>query len=48
MTSNNIKVAIKVRPLIAREKNDNLPSQWTVSENSIKSINKEHEMSFGK
>ena len=49
MTSNNIKVCIKIRPLIQREKNDNLPSLWSVvEENTIKSNNKEYKLSFGK
>ena len=49
MTSNNIKVSIKVRPLIQREKNDNLPSLWSlIDENTIKSNNKEYKLSFGK
>ncbi|XP_070496798.1 uncharacterized protein [Chironomus tepperi] len=47
MTSNNIKVSIKIRPLIQREKNDNLPSLWSlIDENTIKSNNKEYKLSF--
>ncbi|XP_015116662.1 kinesin-related protein 4 [Diachasma alloeum] len=33
--SDNIKVAIKVRPLIKREKKDNLPVQWAIDNNKI-------------
>ncbi|KAL6443574.1 hypothetical protein ACFW04_001608 [Cataglyphis niger] len=33
--SDSIKVAIKVRPLIKREKDENLPLQWVVQENNI-------------
>ncbi|PBC32053.1 Centromere-associated protein E [Apis cerana cerana] len=39
--SDSIKVAIKVRPLIKREKDDNLSIQWTVQENSIVSTDLE-------
>lgn len=39
--SDSIKVAIKVRPLIKREKDDNLPIQWTVQENTIVSTDPE-------
>lgn len=39
--SDSIKVAIKVRPLIKREKDDNLPIQWIVQENSIVSTDLE-------
>lgn len=39
--STNIKVAIKVRPLIKREKDDSLPIQWIVQENSIVSTDPE-------
>lgn len=47
MTS--IKVAIKVRPLIEREKEENRQSLWTVfDEKTIKTQNKEHVLSFGK
>jgi hypothetical protein len=49
MTSNNIKVCIKIRPLIQREKNENLQPLWSlVDENTIKSHNKEYKLSFGK
>ncbi|RLU20803.1 hypothetical protein DMN91_007417 [Ooceraea biroi] len=34
----NIKVAIKVRPFIKREKDENLPIQWSVHGNSIVAI----------
>ncbi|XP_063985687.1 uncharacterized protein LOC135166895 [Diachasmimorpha longicaudata] len=33
--SDNIKVAIKVRPLIKREERDNLPEQWAIDNNKI-------------
>uniref|UniRef100_A0ABD2XNB7 Kinesin motor domain-containing protein n=1 Tax=Trichogramma kaykai TaxID=54128 RepID=A0ABD2XNB7_9HYME len=33
--SDSIQVAIKVRPLIRREKDENLPIQWLVSDNTI-------------
>lgn len=33
--SDSIKVAIKVRPLIKREKDENLPMQWMVQGNNI-------------
>ncbi|KAG7207970.1 hypothetical protein KM043_009552 [Ampulex compressa] len=39
--SDSIKVAIKVRPLIKREKNENLPIQWQVQENSIVAVDTE-------
>lgn len=39
MSTNNIKVAIKVRPLIPREKKRHVEEQWTVTENSIVSLN---------
>lgn len=39
--SDSIKVAVKVRPLIKREKDDNLPIQWTVQGNSIVSTDPE-------
>lgn len=35
MADNNIKVVIKVRPLIKREIDDSLQKQWTVSDNTI-------------
>jgi hypothetical protein len=43
-----IKVFIKVRPLIQREKNENASSLWAVSNNSIKSIDKQYDLRFGK
>lgn len=47
MTS--IKVVIKVRPLIQREKDENLKSQWCiVDENTMKSDNKQYNLTFGK
>lgn len=33
--SDNIKVAIRVRPLISREKNEKLREQWEVQDNSM-------------
>ena len=36
--SDSIQVAIKVRPLIKREKDDNLPIQWAVVDNAIAPI----------
>lgn len=39
--SNSIKVAIKVRPLIKREKEENLLIQWMTQENSITAIDAE-------
>lgn len=33
--ADNIKVVIKVRPLIKREIDDSLQKQWTVSDNTI-------------
>lgn len=33
--SDSIKVAIKVRPLIKREEDENLPIQWVVQGNTI-------------
>ncbi|XP_033359443.1 centromere-associated protein E-like [Bombus vosnesenskii] len=39
--SDSIKVAIKVRPLIKREKDDNLGIQWTIQGNSIVSTDQE-------
>lgn len=33
--SDNIKVVVKVRPLIPREKDENLQCQWRVDNNSI-------------
>lgn len=36
--SDNIKVAIKVRPLIKREKEEQAKIQWTVQENTISHI----------
>ena len=45
----SIQVSIKIRPLIQREKDSKLTSLWSVSNgNTIKSNNKEHELSFGK
>lgn len=36
--SDSIQVAIKVRPLIKREKDENLVTQWTVKDNTIAPI----------
>ncbi|XP_076243919.1 uncharacterized protein LOC143185079 [Calliopsis andreniformis] len=41
MSQHNIKVAIKVRPLIKREKDENLAIQWVVQDNSIVSTDNE-------
>lgn len=46
MANNNIKVAIKVRPLIARERRDKIEEQWTVTENSIVSLNPLHTSTY--
>lgn len=35
MSDSNIQVAIKVRPLIKREKEEKLPIQWTSQGNTI-------------
>lgn len=43
-----IKVFIKIRPLIAREKNENAVAVWQVLGNTLRSTDKQHEMSFGK
>lgn len=48
MTSNKaIKVFIKVRPLIAREINENATALWKINGNTIKSTDKQYEMTFG-
>lgn len=47
MASNSIKVFIKVRPLIAREKNENATSVWQIAGNTLKSTDKQYEMTFG-
>lgn len=39
--SDSIKVAIKVRPLIKQEKDENLAVQWMIQENSIMAIDTE-------
>ncbi|XP_014470851.1 PREDICTED: centromere-associated protein E [Dinoponera quadriceps] len=39
--SDNIKVAIKIRPLIKREKDDNLPIQWVGQGNAIVAVDAE-------
>lgn len=39
--SDSIKVAIKVRPLIKREKDENLPIQWTTQGNAIVAVDSE-------
>lgn len=41
MSSDSIKVAIKLRPLIKREKEHNLQSQWIVKNNWIIPIDQE-------
>lgn len=47
MASNAIKVFIKIRPLIHREKSENAQSMWNVSGNVMKSTEKDYEMTFG-
>lgn len=37
--TDNIKVVIKVRPLIKREKDKMLSSQWSVQDNTLESTN---------
>ncbi|XP_061942388.1 kinesin-related protein 4 isoform X2 [Apis cerana] len=39
--SSDVKVAIKLRPLIEQEQDENLSIQWIVKENSIVSLNQE-------
>lgn len=39
--SDSIKVAIKIRPLIKREKDDNLPVQWEFHDKTIFSVDPE-------
>lgn len=50
--SDNIQVAIKVRPLIKREKDEQARIQWTVKENTISHIGQngktDTEYQFGK
>jgi hypothetical protein len=48
MAGNAIKVFIKVRPLIQREKNENANSVWQVTGNKIKSTDNQYELAFGK
>lgn len=38
MSDDNIKVTVKVRPLIKREKDNKLKIQWRVKQNSIQHI----------
>lgn len=45
--SDSIQVAIKVRPLIKREKDENLPFQWTVSDNVIVPVDPEKKRGEG-
>lgn len=47
MASNSIKVFVKLRPLIEREKHENAASVWKLSGKTLKSTNKEYEMTFG-
>lgn len=51
--SDNIKVVIKVRPLIKREKDAKLTSVWKINKNSIGAIensytNSTEQFTFGK
>lgn len=39
--SDSIQVAIKVRPLIKREKDESLPIQWAVVDNAIVPVDPE-------
>lgn len=48
MASNAIKVFIKVRPLIQREKNENASFLWQITGNTLKSTDKQYELMFGK
>lgn len=48
MASDNIKVCIKIRPLIEREKNENAQVVWRVQDNKIKSLDGQHDKAFGK
>jgi hypothetical protein len=50
MTSggSNIKVAIKVRPLIKREKDAKSKPVWKIDENQIRSLDKQYNCTFGK
>lgn len=49
MSTDNIKVCIKIRPLILREKTENLQSEWSVEDdNQISSIKKACTFTFGK
>lgn len=46
--SNAIKVFIKLRPIIAREKSENARSLWQITDGgTIKSTDKQYEMRFG-
>lgn len=50
MSSDNIKVAIKVRPLIKREKDAKLGAQWRIHQESIECTNPayaNYKFSFG-
>lgn len=38
MSEDNIKVTVKVRPLIKREKDNKLTSQWRVNGNTIQHV----------
>jgi hypothetical protein len=48
MASNEIKVFIKIRPLIHRERNENANSVWSLAGNTLKSTDKQYELTFGK
>lgn len=50
MSGDNIKVAIKVRPLIKREKDLRLTAQWRIHQDSIECTNAAYQnckFSFG-
>lgn len=51
MEQTNIKVIIKPRPRIQREKDDNQAEQWSINGNTIECINpliNQHRYTFGK
>jgi hypothetical protein len=48
MSGDNIKVVIKVRPLIAREKNENVSKEWQIDDvGQLQSVNRNHKFAFG-
>lgn len=51
MEQTNIKVIIKPRPRIQREKDDKQAEQWSIAGNTIECINpliSQHQYTFGK